>query len=144
MSPSRYVIITWAALFASPIAAIAMSAPLFVASPIANTPSTLVLNVLSSAAIVPLLVSSMSSNPFGFTICPIALITQSTTRVSVTPSFGIGDLLPLASGSPSSITCSVISSWPFSSFLISIGFTSSLNTTPSSSASTISISSAGI
>ena len=131
------------ALLASPIAAIAISAPLLVASPTANTPSKFVAKVASSAAIVPLLVRVNSSSPSGFRICPIAEITTSTISVSVFPSTGTGDLLPLASGAPSSITCKV-SSKPPSTFLISIGFTSSLNSTPSPSASSISICSAGI
>ena len=135
---------TSALLCASPMADTAMSAPLFVASPMAKTPSIFVLKVASSALIVPLEVSSSPSKPERSDFCPIAIITLSSSIFSNSPSTGTGFLLPLSSGSPSSMTCSLMPQTLPLSPRISSGLVRNLKVTPSSSASSISRLSAGI
>ncbi len=132
------------AFLASPMALMAISAPLFITSPPAKIPGIFVANVDSSAAIVPFLVFSMASKPSRLDCCPIAPITRSTSSISNSPSIGTGLLLPLASSSPSSIFCNLILATLPSSAIISSGATRNLKSTPSSLASRISISSAGI
>ncbi len=144
-SPLRYASITYEDFLASAIASIAIEILSLPQSPPANTPGMLVINVSGSYAIAFFLVLSRPSNIPASTACPIARIIVSISRYSNLPSTGTGLLLPDASGSPSSITCSLTClTWPFSSVITSAGFVRFLNITPSSSASTISTISAGI
>ena len=88
---------------------------------------------------------SMDFGTRGFGDTPTATITWSVSTVRVLPSIGFGLLLPLASGSPSSITCSTaLHTAPFLSAMYSIGLCRLRKFIPSSLACLTSSSLAGI
>ena len=102
-SPLRYAFMERAALLPAAMARITSAGP-DTTSPPANTPSILVLKVAGSTSSVP---RSVNVNPSGSallsTLCPIAIITLSTSIVNSEPWTSLGRRRPLASGSPISI-----------------------------------------
>ena len=87
--------------------------------------------------------SSSFSKPPRSTCWPIAAMTVSTAIISSSP-VGSGRLRPEASASPNCIFCILMAATRPSSSIISSGARRNLKIIPSSSASTISLSSAGI
>ena len=132
-----------AASLPAPIAEITVAAPV-TASPPAYTASRLV-SPSSSTTKPPLRLTSRPLVVFlisGFGLVPSAMMTASTSSSNSLPSTGIGLLLPLASGSPSSILMHLMAfTNPFLGSLgssgllnprISTGLFSSLKSMPSS------------
>ena len=122
-------------------------APPVTISPPAHTPSLEVLP-FSSALMVPYLVVSKPGvfiGIKGFGLVPRAKIATSTSMMCSDPILGTGRLLPLASGSPSSISMhSTALSLPRSSPMNLTGVVRNLKIMPSSLAFSISSLLAGI
>ncbi|MBA7648333.1 hypothetical protein ES703_56119 [subsurface metagenome] len=134
-----------AALSPAAMASTAIEGPVW-QSPPAKTPSRLVSKVIWSTSIVPRLEMfiPLFSKKESSGVCPMAGTTMSIFNSNSEPGMGIGRLLPLVSGSPSSIRIHLIpATFPFSQ-RISTGATKYSIFTPSVSAASTSSSLAGI